>query len=151
MFQLVHDKISNAHDQLRNKALAMIAGEIAIVTFLFSGGSDSSIKIPDEASGIIFLFIGVFSLILSFGLLLSSVKSGIWHVPGDMEEIEQIDNGIDHRYGTLEKFLKFLRKDYLSGNRACMSIIAAKSKRVNWGLYLLLSGVIILIVLKYGG
>ncbi|HVW97051.1 MAG TPA: hypothetical protein VHA56_13860 [Mucilaginibacter sp.] len=148
----VHSHISNAYDQLRIKALAMIAGEVAIVSFIFaSDGANDHFQIPHSPAGRIFLSIGVAFVSLAFGLLVTSITSGLWPVPGDMDEIEQIDNGIDNRYDSIEKFLKFLRKDYLEANRLCMKIVATKAKRVNWGLYLLLAGVIILMVIKLGG
>lgn len=147
----VHDHVSNAYDQLRLKALAMIAGEVAIITFLLTGDSESKLAIPHSIAGRIFLGAGVAALFGAFVLLLSGILSGIWHLPGDMDEIEQINNGIDNRYDTAEKFLLFLKRDYLDGNRKCITIVSVKAKRVNWGLYLLLAGTIILSVIKYGG
>jgi len=146
----VHDHVSNAYDQLRVKALAMIGGEVAIITFILAADDHSKIVVSDIAEKI-FLIAGIVALILAFILLLGAVLSSDWPVPGDMNEIELIDNGIDDRYDTLEKFLKFLRKDYLEGNRECMKILERKGRRANWALYLLLAGAILLIVLKYGG
>lgn len=146
----VHDHISNAYDQLRIKALAMIAGEVAIVTFILAADDHTQIHVSDLAERI-FLGVGVVALLLAFILLISTITSSDWFIPGDMDEIEQIDNGKDNRYETLEKFLFFLRTDYLDGNRKCIKILAKKGFRLNWGLYFLLAGAIILLVLKYGG
>jgi|GEM_PF-1285907 len=146
----VHDHISNAYDQLRIKALGMIAGEVAIVTFILAADDHTEIHASDSAEHV-FLGAGVFALATAAFLLISAIASGDWFIPGDMGEIEQIDNGKDNRYDTVEKFLLFLREDYLDANRMCTKIIGQRAKRVNWGLYLLLAGAIILLVLKYGG
>jgi hypothetical protein len=150
--RIVHEKISNVYDQLRIRILALLAGQVAIVTFLFSGDKDERIHLPLETSGKIFLAIGILCMILAFILfvyLIASTRD--WPIPGDMNEIEQINNGNDNRYDSLEKFLLFLRKDYLEGNRECIKTIAKKATKFNLALYLLLAGVIILLVIKYGG
>lgn len=148
----VHDHISNIYDQLRVRILALLAGQVAIVTFLFSGNKETRINIPADDAGRIFLSIGAASMILAFTLfvyLIASTRG--WPIPGDMDEIEQIDNGLDNRYDTEEKFLLFLRKDYLNGNRECMKILSRKAIKFNLALYLLLAGAIILLIIKYGG
>ncbi len=146
----VHEHVSNSYDQLRIKALGMIAGEVAIVTFILAANDNSKIKINTVADGI-FLGLGIAALLSAAALLISSITSGDWYIPGDMDEIEQIDNGVDNRYDNVEKLLLFLRKDYLEGTRQCIKIVTRRARRVNWGLYMLLSGSIILLVLKYGG
>ncbi|HSX28983.1 MAG TPA: hypothetical protein VLE73_00325 [Candidatus Saccharimonadales bacterium] len=147
----VHEHVSKAYDQLRTKALAMIAGEVAIITFLFSGDKDTRIGMPEDIASRLFLFAGLLALAAAFCLLIRSIASDGWYIPGDMDEIEQIDNGKDNRYDTSEKFLLFLKKDYLESTRDCIKILNRKGKWVNWGLYLLLGGIIILVVIKYGG
>ena len=146
----VHDHISNSYDQLRIKALGMIAGEVAVVTFILAADDHSKIHVSNSAEKV-FLAAGIVALLAAATLLITSITSGDWFIPGDMDEIEQINNGVDNRYDTTEKFLLFLRSDYLSGNRDCIKIVSRKAKKVNWGLYLLLAGTIILLVLKYGG
>lgn len=146
----VHDHITNSYDQLRTKALTMIAGEVAIVAFLFSD-QNAKLIMPHDLAGIIFFLTALSGLLSAFLLLIRSIAPGTWYVPGDMEEIEQINNGSDNRYETDEKFLLFLRKDYLESSYKCIQIINRRANWVNWGLYILLASVIILIALKYGG
>lgn len=148
----VHEHVSNAYDGLRTRVLAMLAGQVAIVTFLFSGTDSSRIGIPPDTAGRIFLTIGIVALISSFALFVYlTASSKGWPVPGDINEIEEIDNGNDCRYDTVEKFLLFLRKDYLQSTRECINILEKKAIRFNIALYLLLVSVIILLAIKYGG
>jgi hypothetical protein len=128
----------------------MIAGEVAIVAFLFSD-QNAKLARPHDLAGQIFFLAGFLGLWAAFILLIRSIVSGAWYLPGDMDEIEQLYNGNDNRYDTEEKLLFFLRKDYLDGNRECIKIINQRASWVNWGLYMLLGSVIILIALKYGG
>lgn len=137
------DHISNIHDQLRVKALAFIAGEVAIVTFLFS----TAIQYPSIIYGQILFFSAVAALCIAFGLLFWAIATVNWKIPSDFE----CSNTLKEKYSTELSFIEYTNNDYVQVIRHCMKTVGDKAKRFNWTIYLLSWGVIILLLIKYGG
>src|SRR5581483_10491751 len=77
-----YDHVSNIYDQLRLKALALIAGELGIVGFIFSDASTR--HIPRQVDTQLFYFAGIIFLALAFGSLLWTISSFSWQIPHDL-------------------------------------------------------------------
>lgn len=135
--------VSNIYDQLRLKALAVLAGEVAIVTFMFT---DKGIAIPDAIDSRIFFFAGVLLLCLAFASLLWTIAPLEWKIPYDQYSSENLK-----KFKTQEEFLEYLNDDYCIATRHCLPLVSHKARRFTWTIYMLATGVIILMVIKYGG
>ncbi len=135
--------VSNIYDQLRIKALGVLAGEVALISFMFSG---NGVSIPGETYGKIFFFTGVVFLGAAFGLLLWTLSPLAWKIPYDQFSSENLK-----KYKTEEEFLEYLNDDHVAATRHCTKYVSLRAKRFSWTLYLLSAGAIILMVIKFGG
>lgn len=139
--------ISNTFDQLRIKALTLIAGEVAIITFLFVGGEEGS-KISLTRIDVIILFaVAVGCLLVAFGLLLWTISTVIWKQAHGYMSSEEILK----KYKSEQDFLHYLNNDYANINMHNANVIAPKLKRFNWIVYLLSAGAVLILLIKYGG
>lgn len=140
-----YDHVSNIYDQLRVKALALIAGELGIVTFIFA--KENTRHIPHDMDVKIFYFTGIFFLSIAFGVLLWTIASFPWQIPHDLQDSAKL-------YATFEsekEFLGYIHDDYVGAIKACLPRVDTKARKFNWAIYLLAAGVIILLLIKYGG
>lgn len=142
-----YDHISNIYDQLRLKALALIAGEVAIVSFIFANPVDRNL--PKGTDRLIFFYVAIALLALAFGFMLWIISTVDWMLPHDSKRADIILS--DKNRNTPSTFLKYLHDDYCAVNEHCNKIVSAKCRRFNWVVYTLAGGVIILMVLKFGG
>lgn len=140
-----YDHVSNIYDQLRIKALALIAGEVAIATFIFA--KDEARHIPHNPALIIFYFTGIIFLALAFALLLWTIASFSWQIPHDLEDSTTLFNKHENELS----FLKYMHDDYINAINKCLPKVDSKARKFNWTIYLLAAGVIMLLVIKYGG
>lgn len=138
----LYDRLSNIYDGLKVKVLALIAGEVAIISFIFSG---QSVKIPEEPYGVIFFATGLAAMAVAFGLLLWVISTADWLVPHDTKESRLLHK----RYKTEEEFLEYLKDDYESCIDHCAGKIKKRSAVFNKTVLVLSSGVTILLVLKF--
>lgn len=139
--------ISNTFDQLRVKALALIAGEVAIVTFLFVGGDTSVINNLNRVDIVILFGAAVTCLLLAFGLLLWTISTVVWkQAHGFVRSTKLLKT-----YATEREFLQYLNNDYATINKHNATVITPKLKRFNWIVYLLSAGAILVLLIKYGG
>jgi len=143
----VYEHINNIYDQLRFKALALIAGEVAIASFIF--GDPNSRNIPIGADRRIFFFSAIMFLGLAFGILLWVISTVAWQLPHDFTKSDEMLS--DKNRNTYLSFLKYMHNDYCEVNDTCNQIVSKKCKKFNWTIYLLAAGVIILMVIKFGG
>lgn len=141
-----HEHISNIYDQLRLKALALIAGEVAIVSFIFG---DEKTKIPEESDRKVFFFVGLILLGLSFGALLWIISTVRWKLPHDFAKANDLLS--DKNRNTEIAFFKCLHDDFCDVNEHNNKIVSNKCKKFNWVVYALSAGVIILMVMKFAG
>lgn len=139
--------VSNIYDQLRIKALALIAGEVAIVTFLFTNWDFW--KLVSGGDRLVFLFAGIFLLGAAFALFLWIISTVQWVMPHDGRTAKDWEK--DKNYPTYYSFLQYLHDDYISANNHCEKIVSNKCKKFNWSIFLLAGGVIIIMVIKFGG
>lgn len=146
----MYDHVSNIYDQLRLKALALIAGEVAIVSFVFSPeANQKGIHIPDGSDRRVFYFAGISFLALAFGFLLWIISTVDWKLPHDTQKSAKIFK--DKNRDTELSFLEYLHDDFCDVNDYVTKLVTKKCRRMNWAIYLLSAGVIILLVMKFGG
>ncbi|HMH70617.1 MAG TPA: hypothetical protein VK502_04405 [Candidatus Saccharimonadales bacterium] len=137
------DHISNIYDQMRLKALGFIAGEIAIVTFLFS----ASVKFPDVLYGQIIFLTAVIMLCVAFGLLMWTISTVGWRIPCDFEGHKKTIR----KYPSELALLECIHDDYIGAINDANTVVTKRARRFNWTIYLLSAGVIIILLVKYGG
>ena len=132
-----YTELTTSFDQLRTKVLAFIAGEIALVAFLFASG----MNIPSVIYGILFFSVGFGFVTASFVILSFSLRGADWHSPGPSRPTQEPTN-----LSALTKACE----DYSSAIENNAPIYARRSKMFDTALMLLLIGVTILLAIKYG-
>lgn len=144
----LYDAITSSFDHLRTKALGLLAGEIAIVTFLFAAKpSDNGFDIL-IVSNFIFFFVGVVLMSASCILLISVLASSSWSHPPDTRDTRKMEK----RIGSTElDVLLYLKEDYEEVVAICARIISKRAERFMWAVYMFILAAFILVVLKYGG
>ncbi len=145
--KLMFEYTNNIYDQLRIKALALIAGEVAILTFLFNTWNFRLIL--KDSDRIFFFFTGVVFMGLAFAFLLWIISTVPWKFPHDLQSADAHLN--NKNYDSEESFLKILHDDYIVVNKHNSEIVTNKYKKFNWTIFLLAAGVIIVMVIKFGG
>lgn len=130
-------ELTSSFDQLRTKVLAFIAGEIALIAFLFTSG----MSIPNVIFGIFFFVVGTGCIAASFVILTLSLRGTNWHSPGPSYATEEKDN---------LTALKKACEDYSAAIDNNASIYARRSQMFDTALTLLFIGVTMLLVIKYG-
>lgn len=144
----LYDYISSSMDRLRAKTLALLAGEVAIVSFLFtSNRADQSRQILVSVSDAVFLGTGAILLILAFIIFLWLLQPVDWEHPPETSELIESEK---HYNGSDEKFLERLVACYLRVIPACNVKVSVRSKRFVLAVYFLAIGIFMVTVLKYG-
>jgi len=136
-----YERLAALHDGMKMRTLALIAGEVAIVPFIFSSGFPA-IQSVQEA---IFFAIGGGLFAISFALLLWAISTADWQVP--FGSVDSRKSG--QLYPTAEKLKQYLKEDYEACCDACLLKIKARARAFNFALWILVPGLIILFVLKY--
>lgn len=144
----LYDYISSSMDKLRSKTLALLAGEVAVVSFLFtSNRTDPGREILVSLSDAVFLGTGVVLLILAFVIFLWLLQPVEWEHPPETSEMIESEK---HYNGSEEKFLERLVAHYLRVIPSCNTKLGIKSKRFVLAVYFLALGIFLVAVLKYG-
>lgn len=137
-----YDEVEKSYDSVRTRVLALIGVELTIFTFFFSQISD----LPATVYGLIFYVTAVISLFVSFSLLMIGISGVQWRMPSDRNNMRFM---IDENY-TEERFLENIEKEYRDTVTEDLAVLAKRGDNFNKSLMLLVVGVIILVVLKYG-
>jgi hypothetical protein len=139
----LYDHVSNIYDQVRIKALAVLAGEIALVAFIFSG---DSLAMPSTPYGMIFFFIGILLLLGAFGFAFWTISAVDWLIPGDPAKLKNLNQYTDE-----SALLAATRDEYTQAIEHCLPLVNKKTRKFNWCINTLVAGGIILLVIKFGG
>lgn len=147
----LHEAMSTSLEQLRTKALALLVGEIAMVTFIFSyeaAGSPSPFQ-SRIISLLIFFGIGTVCIILSFLAFLWVIAPIKWSRPPETrdftdERMEKLFNN------SAEPVLINLKNDYMRCIASCNEKLSTRARMFMFGIYMMLIGIVIMLVLKYG-
>ena len=127
---------------MRNRILTFLAIELAVLTYFFT---DLRSIIPSELYGIVFFVVGVACLLFSVTLFFYCYRSiHNWPTPIGPVEVEKLK----HAHSESEVLSIFV-KDYAEANIIAGKIFSRYAKFSNWGLYLFIVGVIILLVIKF--
>ncbi|MEO5499730.1 MAG: hypothetical protein ABIR46_04485 [Candidatus Saccharimonadales bacterium] len=149
--RLLHNNINTSFDNLRNKALALLAGEVAIVTFIFSSDNDGNSWFLDNSVplyGLVIYAVGITLLAYAFAMFLAVISSATWKHPPEKKDIADLN----HRFHKNPvEFLSYLKNEYVNAIDHCVGIINQRSDKFMRGVYTLSGGIIILVVVKYGG
>lgn len=146
----IHNAIGSSYDSMKTKALALLAGEIGIVTFLFANSSNTQATPVQSAisiSNAVFYIISFFLLSAAFLLFIHVISPGQWKIPPESHVIKHMREWFNN---DKEKFILYLHDEYQEAISICNSKLSAKAKRFVYGIYLLVSGILLLVLLKYG-
>ncbi len=143
-----YDAITSGFDHLRSKALAVLVGELAVVTFLFSAQAPSREFAIVNVSSAVFLGLGVLLLVLGFVLSLWVSSPTSWTHP---PETKIVQNNTRWFQDKPENILQYLHEEYVEAIRWCGAKASRRSDMLTWAIYSLSGGILILSVLKYGG
>lgn len=143
----LYDNTGHIYDQLRIKSLTLIAGEVAIVTFLFTGWNVHKVLVGSDR--IFFLFAGIILMAMAFTLLLWTISTVSWKMAHDFSKAQQWF--VDKNRNTERAFLEYLHDDYCHVNAECLKIVSSRCTKFNWSLFMLSAGVIMVMVIKFGG
>lgn len=137
------DHISTNYNALKSRVLGLIAGLVAVVSFIFSGEGLH----PSEFSDAEKIFFGVGSILLagSFVLLLWVVATAYWEIPADIK----ITKKLYSRFSSKLEWLEDIKEDYENCVAYSVRKLNTRAKITNLVLVLLSIGIIILLVLKF--
>jgi len=145
----LYDYIVKSFEHVRNKALALLVGEVAIVTFLFSGNGFSGVlKHAQPPYGIIVYALGIALLVYAFAMFLAVIATIVWRFP--TEEYDMKNPTAKFNDSPLE-FQKYLHAEYMSKIPSCIGQVAQRSGRFMQGTYTLSVGIALIILVRYGG
>lgn len=144
----LHDAIGVSFEGVRSKSLALLAGEVAMVTFLFSSEASHALAKPFIVYAMVFYGVGVLLLVIAFILLLSIITPVQWHHPPETTDLEDMD---DRFNGSPENFNVYLKNEYIKSIRKCAPKLEVKSRRFIWATFLLAIGIFVVALLKFGG
>jgi hypothetical protein len=94
------DHISNNYANLKNRVLGLIAGEVAITSFIFAGKGLHPSKFTSSEK--IFFGVGVILLATCFGLLLWIIATAYWEIPLDIKMSRKLYTHFDSKLAYLE-------------------------------------------------
>lgn len=139
--RLHYERLTALYDGIKVRILALIAGEVAIIPFVFSDGFPD-VKSAQEG---IFFAGGMVLFVVSFSLLLWAISTADWQMP-----FGTVDSRSSERlYPTSAKLKRFLKEDYESCSESCLKKIKVRARIFNVTLWLLVASLLILFVLKY--
>lgn len=146
----VYDGVVRSFDHLKTKALALLAGEAAIVTFLFSSNGTGSSFFQKGTSvptyGFVLFGVGITLLVGAFIIFIHVISIAKWTHPPDEKDLADIYGRFNN--SPLE-FLEHMKSEYTRTIPQCISILGRRSVRFMWGVYSLSVGIALLVLVKY--
>lgn len=125
---------------LKTRTLGLIAGEVAMVSFVFSRFS-----VPTATYGRVFLGAGIALVSLTFIALLWVLATSSWKIPFDIAT----SKSIYRRFNNEQEFMEHLKEDYEDCISHCLPRFASRARVYNFSLIGFSIGLIILLVLKF--
>ena len=145
----VYDYIVRTFEHVRNKALALLVGEVTVAIFLYSDiGKSSLLTKKSPLYGYAFFGIGTALLFFAFYKFLRVVSTVTWAFP--TEDYDMKNPTARFNDSRLE-FLEYLHSEYYKKIPHCISIVKQRSKWFMEGIYALTGGVFFVILVKYLG
>jgi hypothetical protein len=143
-----YDAITTGFDSLRSKALGVLVGELAVVTFLFSAQAPANQFSINTVATAIFLGIGVFLLAMGFILSLWVSSPTSWTHP---PETKIVNNNGKWFQDDPDKLTEYLHDEYIEAIKWCGAKASKRADMLTWAIYGMAIGILILAVLKFGG
>lgn len=143
-----YDNLADSFNHLRGKALALLVGEVAMVTFLFSSESGSRDQFAvTQVYGGVFLLVGVLAMFYAFLQFLSVISSAQLSHPPETKMTRNLEKYFDNNPVAI---LEYLKSEYELAIEHWVGLMGVRARRFMWGIYGFSAGSFILIVLKYG-
>lgn len=140
------DWLDNAYHRVKTKTLTFIGAGLAVLTFLYATGAESGdVFFPDEAYGRIFYLIGLGFVISSMIMLFVSMLPRRWEFTIDRGDLR------DMNFEDKLHYLQYVKDNYLLAYETNLKTYEANHRILNLSFYPLVSGAIMLIVLKIFG
>ncbi len=143
-----YDYLVKSFEHLKNKALAILVGEVAIVTFLFQGFSLGTDKHRVPIYGIVVFGLGLALLAYSYLMFLIVISRAKWQFPTEEHDMKKPTASFNN--SPLE-YQKYLHSEYMSKVSYCNQKIEYRSLKFMHGIYSLSAGIFLIILVKYGG
>lgn len=137
------DHLSSNYHTLKNRVLGLIAGEVAITSFIFSDGGFRFSEFTSAER--IFFFIGGGLLSVAFGQLIWIIATADWQIPMSPEDSKDLYK----RFNSKLDYLEHIKKDYENCINFCLGKVSLRARVYNRTLFVLSGGIIIMLVLKF--
>jgi hypothetical protein len=137
----VFDRLTANYDSIKVKILALIAGEVAIVPFIFSGDFPQL----DSLSEVLFFSAGAALMAAAFAMLLWAASTADWFVPFGANDSKNVGK----TYRNKSEMINFLKEDYEKCLEDGLKRIKKRAKAFNVALTVLVLGISILFVIKF--
>lgn len=127
--QARYARCNNKYDLLQTKFFALLAGEIAIATLLFSGYFENqALILPSTLSGKIFFFSAVGMFLTALGLAFISVSSN--HDWAETPEMKRILDKEEIKAHAGTNFLERIVEDYKEAIKTCDDCFEKRTKKL---------------------
>lgn len=143
----LYSGVSDAYASIQTKALALLAGEVAVLTFLFTA-EPSTFPRPYIIFAIIIYAIGIILLGLAFVFFLWAASPSEWHQPPETKDLEDVE---DRFRNDVLRLYSYLNKEYVSAIRAGVNKVNFKANKLKWGTYFLFIGIALIALIRFGG
>jgi hypothetical protein len=144
----LHDAISVSYEGVRTKSLALLAGEVAMITFIFTTETRSGLQKPYIISMIVLYGLGLLLLLVSFILLLWVISPTQWDHPPESKDLRS--DRIKLFNNSSQQFLTCLKDDYINSIALCSKKLSKKSRLFVIAILALSGGIFIITMLRFG-
>ena len=142
-----YDLIGGSFEHVKNKALGLMIGEVAIATFLFSG-FELETDGANPIYGYVLFGIGLTLLVFAFVMYLMVIATAKWQFPTEPYDMK---NPTERFKGSSLEYQKYLHDEYMQKIMHCNGVSSARASKFMYGTYALSVGIFIIILIKYGG
>ena len=138
-----YGRCNSNYDNLQNKFFALLAGQLAVATLLFSSGfTDGNFHDP---TGKVFFIIGAVFLVAAIGIAFMSVSSSTW---AEVPELRRILENDEIKAHPGIKFKERIKLDYEGAVEDCTRLYRKRATNLDWSIRSFVVGVILLLMLK---
>jgi len=144
----LYESIEQSMEHVRTKGLALLAGEIALVTFLFSprGKGENLLSGDVPIYGFVIFGLGILLLFLAAGTFLYVLSTVRWTRPPDEKDIADINKRFN---SDPYEFLEYMKIGYTSAINHCARMVTRRANALMVGVYLFSFGILLVVLVKY--
>lgn len=144
----LYESIEQSMEHVRTKGLALLAGEIAIATFLFSPQKNGFFTNNVPLYGFVMFGLGIFLLFFSAGVFLYVLSKVKWKRPPEEADIANINKRFN---SSPYEFLEYMKDGYTSAINHCGEKVTKRANALMVGIYSFSFGIALVILVKYCG